>query len=371
VKRRISFQAKLFVSLILVVIITTFLGYALIHLVVDRAFQHFVAERSWAQSDTLIQVLMRSLARAKDKDDMLRLLPDAGRPLPLVIADEGGNVIYAPDESKVVLSKDELEHGIRISLQDGTDWIVVRSWDGRSIHATPERRFLKVVTVSLWIAGGAVIVLGIGIGFILLRQLTRPLNRLAVAAREVGKGEFARRVPVETRDELGRLARSFNEMAESLERSERAKRRMIADISHELRTPINAVRNGLEGLRDGIIAPTPENLAALHSKVMLTARLVDDLHQLALADSGRLPLNIGPVDLRGLIDGIRMTIGPELDDEGVALVVDLPPDLPMIEADGQRIEQVILNLLENAMRYTPNGKEIRSRPLSSRAEPSK
>ena len=92
---------------------------------------------------------------------------------------------------------------------------------------------------------------------------------------------------------------------------------------------------------------------------MLTVRLVDDLHQLALADSDRLPLNLGPVDLRGLIDGIRMTIGPELDDEGVALVVDLPPDLPVIEADGQRIEQVILNLLENAMRYTPSGKEIR------------
>ncbi len=360
-KRRISFRTKLFVSLVLVVVITTFLGYTLIHLAVDRAFQHFVAERSRTQSDTLVQVLVRSLAQARDKDDMLGLLTGAGRPLPLVVADMGGNVIYAPDESKtgIVLPEEELEHGTRIRLQDGTDWVVVRSWDVRSSHTTPERRFLEAVTVSLWIAGGTVTILGIGIGFLLLRQLTRPLNRLAAAAREVGRGEFARRVPVETRDELGRLARSFNEMAESLERSERAKRRMIADISHELRTPLNAVRNGLEGLRDGIIAPTPENLAALHSKVMLTARLVDDLHQLALADSDRLPLNIGPVDLRELIDGIRMTIGPELDDEGVALVVDLPPDLPMIEADGQRIEQVILNLLENAMRYTPSGKEIR------------
>jgi two-component system sensor histidine kinase BaeS len=98
-------------------------------------------------------------------------------------------------------------------------------------------------------------------------------------------------------------------MARSLEESERAKQQMIADVSHELRTPISVVRTGLEGLRDGLLDPTPENFAALHNKILLTARLVGDLQQLALADAGQLSIKRGVCNLASLIEQIRATIG--------------------------------------------------------------
>jgi signal transduction histidine kinase len=153
-------------------------------------------------------------------------------------------------------------------------------------------------------------------------------------------------------------------MARSLEESEQAKQRMIADVSHELRTPISVVRTGLEGLRDGLLDPTPENFAALHNKILLTARLVGDLQQLALADAGQLSIKQGICELATLIEQIRATIGVELEDMGIELALDLPADLPTVAADSQRVEQVLLNLLSNAERYTPEGGSIR---ISARA----
>ncbi|GAI07917.1 unnamed protein product, partial [marine sediment metagenome] len=116
---------------------------------------------------------------------------------------------------------------------------------------------------------------------------------------------------------------------------------------------------GLEGLRDGLLEPTPENFAALHNKILLTSRLVGDLQQLALADAGQLSIKRGTCDLGGLVEQIRATIEVELEDMGIELFIDLPKDLSPVEADSQRVEQVLLNLLSNAERYTPEGGSIR------------
>jgi len=159
-------------------------------------------------------------------------------------------------------------------------------------------------------------------------------------------------------DEIGRLAQSFDRMAESLDRSERSKRQMIADVSHELRTPLAAVRSALEGLRDGLVEATPETLAALHDKILLTTRLVRDLHQLTLADSGRLSIHPAPCSIDEILDPIAETIGVQMEDAGIRLEQRMDEGLPKVLADRQRIEQVLLNLLSNAMRHTPAGGTI-------------
>lgn len=218
---------------------------------------------------------------------------------------------------------------------------------------------MGTVSRSLWIAGLIVTAIGILLAFGLLRQLTQPLNQLAAASQQIARGELSRRVNVKSRDELGRLADSFNEMVSSLERAEKAKRQMIADVSHELRTPLTVLRTVLEGLRDGVIEPTSENFVALHNKTLLTARLVDDLHQLALADAGQLSVRKSRCDLGQLFAHIQATVGVQLEDSGIRFLVEVPEDLPEAEADPQRIEQVILNLLSNALRHTPKGGMIR------------
>lgn len=357
--RRFSFRTKILFSLIFVIVLTTALGYTLVHVVVDRAFRSFVVERSRTQGRDLIQLATRYLEQAKDKDELFGIIGQG--PFVPAIADESGRVVFALDPDRVgsVIPNEELAQGIRITIKDGTSWIILPFQVSASLHPPLEGRFFHTVTASLWIAGLIVLLVGIGIGFLLLRQLTDPLNRLTAAARSIAKREFDQRVQVNTEDELGCLAEAFNEMADSLERAEQAKKRMIVDISHELRTPLNVVRNGLEGLRDGVVEPTPENLAALHNKVMLTARLVDDLHQLALADADRLMIHPAPVDLRRLIDEIEKTIDPELEDRGIHFTIEASDPLPPVRADASRVEQVFLSLLANAIRYTESGGEIK------------
>jgi signal transduction histidine kinase len=130
---------------------------------------------------------------------------------------------------------------------------------------------------------------------------------------------------------------------------------MIADISHELRTPITALRSGLEAMRDGLIDANQESFAGLHNKTLLTARLVEDLQQLALADAGRLSIRTTRCDVRDLLGMIEATVGVQLEDAGIRFELHIEDGVGEIRADRQRIEQVILNLLANASRYTPEG----------------
>lgn len=357
--RGLSFRTKLLFSVIFVIVLTTALGYIIVHVAVDWAFRSFVVEHSKIQGKDLFQLAIRYLEQAKDKDELLNILRKNLHP-PIVV-DESGKVVYAPDPNRVgdIISPTELSAGTRITLKDGSAWVVLPFPPSAAVNNPLEARFFRTVKVSLWAAGLLALSVGIGVGFLLLRQLTDPLNRLTAAARSLAKREFGQRVQVNTEDELGRLTAAFNEMADSLDRAEKAKKRMIVDVSHELRTPLSVVRNGLEGLRDGVIEPTPENLAALHNKVMLTTRLVDDLHQLALADTDRLMIHPALVDLRRLIDEIEKPIAPELEDRGIRFSIEVFDPLPPVRVDASRVEQVFLNLLANAIRYTESGGEIK------------
>ncbi len=219
--------------------------------------------------------------------------------------------------------------------------------------------FLDLVDNSLWLAGGTMGGIALLLGFGLLRQLTGPLRNLDSSARQITQGNLKQRVPIRGRDELGRLGASFNEMAASLEQSEDVKRQMIADVAHELRTPLSVVRSGLEGLMDDVLEPTPENFAALHTKTLLVSRLVDDLQELALADAGKLSIRTEAIELKQLLDHIQTTIEVQFEEQNIELLIDLPNTLPPLHADFQRLEQVFLNLLSNATRYTAKGGHIR------------
>jgi len=363
--RRLSFQTKLVVSLILVIILTTVLGYLLIHAAINRAFSDF-AEHSMGNQDQVFRpMLAEYYARTGSWDGLDRLFLRNRDLLPFVVADADGIIVSAPDFHLIddKLSRGELSAGLPITV-DGKTVGTILSRGLLRLRDPVEKHFLGTVTVSLWISAIIVSVIGILLSTILFRQLTGPLKRLDTAAGEIARGKLRSRVEVHSQDELGHLADSFNKMAASLETSEQAKRRMIADVSHELRTPISVVRTGLEAMRDGMLEPTPANIAALHDKILLTTRLVGDLQQLALADAGQLSINRGVCDLATLIEQIRATIGVELEDMGIEFTLDLPADLPAAAADSQRVEQVLLNLLSNAEQYTPEGGSIRISALA-------
>lgn len=357
--RKISFQTKLIALLLVVVVGVTALGYALIKFSVDRALSDLAAREGRAYDLWVRTLIVRYRGQRGTLEGIAQFLEGGPRPLGFVLADPQGRVVLARDPSLIgrTLSPQELAAGIKIEFEDGTQWTVVPL--PRAPPAPLHDRFMAMVNQSLWIAGGIAAALALLLGWFLVRHLAGPLRGLEKAASRIAAGDLAARVPAAGEDELGQLAQAFNMMAESLEQAERAKRQVIADVAHELRTPITILRAAVEGFEDGVLEPTPENLSALKDRLHLTARLIDDLQQLALADMGHLSLRREAFPLDRVVADIVSLIGPQAEDGGIRLHLDLPSDVPPALGDRQRIEQVLLNLLANALRHTPSGGEVR------------
>ncbi|UCF09392.1 MAG: HAMP domain-containing protein [Candidatus Bipolaricaulota bacterium] len=368
--RRMTFRTRLVLVFVLLIALTAGLSYFLANLFVDRAFEDFAVRNVRVEDLIILRGIAQYYREHGSMDGLPEALEQTGRELPVLLLDPERRIVFASDPDLVGrrLGPSQLESGVTLRVEGEEIWTVLPGalspWRGEV-----ESRFLDSVNRGLIIAGAAVGLIGIVLGFVVWRQVTGPLRRLAAAAGRIAQGHLDERVLVTSRDELGTLAQSFNDMAESLEQSEAAKRQMIADISHELRTPITALRSGLEAMRDGLVEASQESFAGLHSKTLLTARLVEDLQQLALADAGRLSVRAARCDVRELLGMVEATVGVQLEDAGVRFELRVEEGVTDIDADRQRIEQVILNLLANAARYTPEGGSVwlSAEPIDGRA----
>jgi len=191
------------------------------------------------------------------------------------------------------------------------------------------------------------------IGAWLTRVLTRPLRHLTQAIQQLAKGNLASQAPVETRDEFGQVAAAFNDMAKQLARIEEARRHLVADVAHELRTPLTIIQGQLELVQQGVSQPGPEALLPIQDEVARLTGLVSDLHQLSLAEAGRLPLAQRPTDVAGLLQRIVDNFQIEAEERGLNLSLESPCGELVADVDPHRMTQVFVNLLGNAMRYTP------------------
>jgi two-component system sensor histidine kinase BaeS len=199
---------------------------------------------------------------------------------------------------------------------------------------------------------------------LLSRRVLRPIGELTAASQRLGEGDLSLRVPVVGRDELAQLARSFNRMADSLQRGEQRQRRLVADVAHELRTPLANLRGYLEALKDGVVPAGPELFASLHEEAVLQQRIVDDLQDLALAEAGALAYHRSRVDLAELLETCRTAQQAVADAARVALRVEAGGPV-IVKADPDRLRQVIGNLVANALRATPAGRAVTLRAIDS------
>jgi two-component system sensor histidine kinase BaeS len=197
------------------------------------------------------------------------------------------------------------------------------------------------------------------------RLFLRPIHRVVQGAKQLAAGDYAVRVPVKGDDELAALALNFNQMAKALQRNEQLRRQWVADISHELRTPIAVIGGEVEALLDGIRTPTRQRIASLYSDISALGKLVEDLHQLSLADQGTLELVPTDVNLYALAQDLLLLFEPRMEQQGLTLSLeaDLSQNLSLI-GDERRLGQLLRNLLENSLRYTDTGGDVRLR-LSS------
>jgi two-component system OmpR family sensor kinase/two-component system sensor histidine kinase BaeS len=276
----------------------------------------------------------------------------------LLLADASGRVLADSQDSLVGqrLTDGDLAAGVPIEVegqQVGTLLVAAE----RTVIESPEAEFLRQVNCSLLWAGLAAGIVALVLGLLLARQLTAPLRALTGAAHSLAGGDVAQ-VEVRSRDEIGELGQAFNQMAESLDRQETLRRNLMADIAHELRTPLTVIRGDLEALLDGVFEPTPEALASLQEETLMLGRLVDDLRALALAEAGQLQLALAPADLADLLRGVVDSFDLQAELQGQRLILELPPDLPLVEADPQRVRQVVANLVSNALAHAPESGRV-------------
>jgi signal transduction histidine kinase len=230
-----------------------------------------------------------------------------------------------------------------------------------SPHNTPDTLTILLSSyINRFLLWGGIIAIALSviIAFLLSRRILSPIRALTGTARKLGRGDFSERVQVKDRGEVGDLARTFNSMADDIERTEKLRRNMVADVAHEIRTPLSNVAGYLEAIRDDVIKPEPAIISSLSEEVDLLSRLVNDLQVLALADAGELGLVRQGEDMTQLIEQAIKAIQIKAADKGLKITTEIAPELPPVNIDYHRISQVLHNLLANAIAHTPSGGNI-------------
>ena len=223
---------------------------------------------------------------------------------------------------------------------------------------TSHRMFIEAVHRYLLWAALAALVLALLLSYLMTRRVLRPLSQMTRISQELAAGNFTNRVEIVSHDEVGQLGIAFNRMADSLERLEGLRKSMVSDIAHELRTPLTNLRGYFEGLEDAVISPSRETLTMLEAEIMRLVNLVEDLQQLTKADAAQAFLRRRDLKLASLIDELLPLFDLRLRERRIQVVVTIdPPDL-IVHADRDKLLQVLHNLLENALNYSPEGGEV-------------
>jgi two-component system sensor histidine kinase BaeS len=203
---------------------------------------------------------------------------------------------------------------------------------------------------------GSVIALLLGI--FLSRTLTRPIRELTRATHAVSEGDLSQQVPVRSSDELGELAQAFNKMSSELSRSVNSRKQMTADIAHELRTPLSLILGHAEAVHDGVLPPSRENFEIIREEAARLENLVNDLRILSLADAGELSIAPQSIEPGRLLQEVAAHYQYETQRKNVSLDLDIASPLSNIVVDPGRMTQVLTNILDNALRHTPEGGKI-------------
>ncbi len=324
---------------------------------------YYVQTGSWAGVGALLQsssatnhgpMMMHGMYGRRNSLGMMNVGNDR-----LLLFDADGRLVAdsAGESSDLRLSPTDLAKGAPILVGDeqvGT--LVVASALGA---LTPDQSaFLGQINALMALAA-----VGAGLAVLLIgswqaQRIVGPVRALADAARRLAAGDLSQRLPVTSHDELGDMAQAFNAMAAQLEQQHTLRRRAMADIAHELRTPLSVLRIDLESIEDGLTQATPQTIARLQEEVNLLDRLVEDLRTLSLAEAGELQMHVEPLDVCELVRAVLERVSSAAREQEVTVEADLPVEPLTVAGDRHRLSQVLLNLLSNALRHTPTGGRV-------------
>jgi len=299
---------------------------------------------------------------------------------PILFADASGRVVYDELGTRTgnVLSATDRASAMPVLSNGNTVGYLIAGAMRTDTLAPAEQSFLNDLRRTLVIAALIAGALGIILGLVVSRAVAAPLNDLANAAHAFAERDWSRRVRVSGTAEVATVAREFNAMADAIQRGEAQRRALVADIAHELRTPLAVVQGNLRAMLDEVYPLERKEIATIYDETRLLSRLVDDLRELALAESGQLDLKVETVDLGRVIRAAIENFSAAADAQNVRLIfntssigshadaglgmgaqsAEQKTETPRVRGDSDRIAQVLRNLLANALRYTPSGGRI-------------
>lgn len=277
----------------------------------------------------------------------------------LIVIVVGGVTLALVAESAVPTAFNRHLRGMQQMMMTGSPMAMTRMADDLFIN------FRTAVTEALLWATGAAAISAVVVSIFVSRRVVNPIRQMMQASRRIAGGHYDERVSEANRDELGQLARSFNQMAGALEQTESMRRQLIGNVAHELRTPLTNIKGYMEGLIDGVVPPEPETFQLVYHEADRLQRLVTDLQELSRVEAGAFELNRQPLSMAALIEQTAARLRPQFQEKGVALNLDIVPNLPEVLADEDRLGQVLLNLVGNALQYTPGGGAV---TVSARVE---
>ena len=236
--------------------------------------------------------------------------------------------------------------------------MTARLGDDPALVADLDVNFHAAVNEILTVAALASLLAALVVSLFTTQRIVNPVREMMLASQHIAAGEYHQRVQVTSQDELGALALSFNQMAETLEQTEQRRMQLIGDVAHELRTPLSSIKAVMEGLVDGVLPAEQSTFLNVQREVARLQRLVYDLEELSRAEAGPVHIEAGPTSPAYLVHTASDRLRPQFDDKGVCLSLDLPTTRPKVHADPSRIVQVLLNVLGNALQYTPSGGQV-------------
>lgn len=318
--------------------------------------QYYEMNNGWQGIDTQLQAWLYSQPRPPEASHDLR---DDWQRFVLVNANQIVIFSHIPAQIGQKVTSRELNDALLLEVDgEETGWLLLDSNPRQWMPNTPEGLFLRNVTsatlVSALVAAGLALILGSVLAF----TMTRSLREMKDATVQIARGKLGLQVKVRSKDELGDLAASFNQMSLDLQNATQARRQMTADIAHDLRSPLSVISGYAEALSDGKLPGTPDVYDILNQETKHLNRLVEDLRLLSLADAGELSLTHQQIAPQLILERVAARYAVSAEHKGISLKVEPAGELPLVHVDVERIIQVFDNLVVNAFRYTPSGGEV-------------
>lgn len=358
-----SLQFRLLLAFTLVTLITMGASLFFISQATKRAINQFGERIEQARMDRVESALSRYYSEHAGWEGIQSLTEQWAilNEQRLILTDTSGVVIADSDGVLLGQVYDTDLPGTIISLQ-GTEDTVAILYTGSELPpelGVPSFRIVYWLVGRFLLLGGLVaIAVWFLITFFVSRRIFSPVKALTGAAQNLQKGDFSERVQVRSEDEIGELANAFNSMAAELERTEQLRRNIVADVSHEIRSPLSNIEGYLAAIRDGIKKPDADTIRLINRETEALSHLADDLQDLCLADLGALKLRLQPEDIAALINEVVASTQTRADAKGLSISIELEAQLLPVDLDYNRIKQVLHNLLDNALTHTPAGGTI-------------